>query len=92
MKKGSEIFFFEGNSSAIPFLKPDKKGKDPSRKYLDDMIYVNFLEQTGAPRPEQFRSVLKMIRPIENPANLFKILLGILIVGTLLRGWITQFV
>ena len=92
MTKGSEMFFFEGNSSAIPFKKADSNKQDPSRKYLDDMVYVNFLEQTGAPTTEQFKSVLKLIKPIMNPANLFKLLLAILIVGTLLRGWIVQYV
>lgn len=92
MTKGSEIFFFEGNSSAIPFMKPEKKKVDPSRKYLDDMIYVNFLEQTGAPSPEKFKSVLKMIKPIANPANLFKLLMVVMVLGILLRGWIAQFV
>ena len=92
MKKGSEMFFFEGNSSAIPFLKPDSKKQDPSRKYLDDMIYVNFLEQTGAPKAEQFKSVLKLIRPIANPANLFKLLMVVMVLGILLRGWIAQIV
>ena len=92
MKKGSEMFFFEGNSSAIPFLKPKKAQADPSRKYLDDMIYVNFLEQTGAPKTERGSNLLKFIKPVFSPANLFKLLLAILIVGTLLRGWITQFV
>jgi hypothetical protein len=92
LTKGSELFFFEGNSSAIPIMKPENDAKDPSRKYLDDMVYVNFLEQTGAPKPEQFKSVLNFIKPVMNPANLFKLLLAILIVGTLLRGWITKFV
>ena len=92
MSKGSEIFFFEGNSSAIPFLKPDKKQLDPSRKYLDDMIYVNFLEQTGAPKTERGTNLLRFIKPVFSPANLFKLMLAILIVGILLRGWIVQYV
>ena len=93
MAKGSEMFFFEGNPSPIPIKKPDKDDvADPSAKYLDDMIYVNFLEQTGAPKPEQFRNAMKLIRPLTNPASMFKILLAVLILGTLARSWLTQFV
>ncbi len=88
MSKGSEIFFFEGNSSPIPFVKP-KSGRgiiEPSRKYLDDMIYVNFLEQTGAPSTEKLKSVMKLIQPLTSPATLFKILFVLLIAGTILRN------
>jgi hypothetical protein len=92
MKKGSEIFFFEGNPSAIPFKVRDKKSQEPSRKYLDDMIYVNFLEQTGEPISQKYKGVMNMIRPALSLANLFRILLVALVVGTLLRGWLTQIV
>ena len=92
MKKGSETFFFEGNSSAIPFKKPSKKTEDPSRAYLDNIIYVNFLEQTGAPKSDRTGNLLKIIKPVFSPANLFKLLLVILIMGSLFRGWIDQFV
>lgn len=86
--KGSEMFFFEGNPSPIPFKKEAEHKQDASRKYLDDMIYVNFLEQTGAPKPEQFKSALKLIKPLSSPANLVKLLLAIIIIGTLARSWL----
>jgi hypothetical protein len=92
MKKGSEIFFFEGNSSPIPFKKPTRKTKDPTRKYLDDMIYVNFLEQTGAPKTENLKNTMKLIRPLTNPGTMAKLVLAVLIIGTLARSWLLQFV
>ncbi len=93
MSKGSEMFFFEGNSSAIPFKKSeDEDEQEPSRRYLDDMVYVNFLEQTGAPSTEQFKSVLKLIKPLTTPASFVKILIALLIIGTLARSWILELV
>ena len=92
MSKGSEIFFFEGNSSPIPFKKPEKNKPDPSTIYLDDMIYVNFLEQTGAPRSESFKSAMRFIKPLFTPGSLMKIVLAVIILGTLARSWITGFV
>lgn len=92
MSKGSEIFFFEGNSSPIPFNKPKEGDPDPSSRYLDDMIYVNFLEQTGAPSPESFKSAMRFIKPIFTPGSLMKIVLAVIILGTLARSWITGLV
>ncbi len=92
MSKGSEIFFFEGNSSPIPFTEPKENDPDPSSKYLDDMIYVNFLEQTGAPSRESFKSAMRFIKPIFTPGGLMKIVLALLFIGTLARSWITGLV
>lgn len=88
MTKGSEIFFFEGNSSPIPFIAPKADAIDPSRQYLDNMVYVNFLEQTGAPSPEKFKNAMKWIKPIASPGGMAKMVLAILILGTLARSWI----
>lgn len=92
MSKGSEIFFFEGNSSPIPVKAPEEKDNDPSRKYLDNMVYVNFLEQTGAPNPEKFKNAMKWIKPVTSPGGLMKLILAILFVGTLARSWILSIV
>lgn len=92
MTKGSEMFFFEGNSSPIPFKKPEKNQADPSIIYLDDMIYENFLEQTGAPKPESFKSAMRFIKPLFTPGSLMKIVLAVIIIGTLARSWITGLV
>ena len=92
MSKGSEIFFFEGNSSPIPFTAPKEDAIDPSRKYLDDMVYVNFIEQAGSPNPEKFRNAMKWIKPIASPGGMMKLILAILIIGTLARSWILSLV
>jgi hypothetical protein len=92
MASGSEMFFFEGNSSPIPVKAPEEDAKDPSRKYLDDTVYYNFLEQTGAPRSERFKSAMSVIRPIANFSSMFKILMFLLIVGAIARRWFMAFV
>ena len=92
MSKGSEMFFFEGNSSPRPFKKPEKNAPDPSTVYLDTMVYVNFLEQTGAPKPEAMKSAMRFIKPLFTPGSLMKIVLAVIIIGTLARSWITGLV
>jgi hypothetical protein len=92
MTKGSEIFFFEGNSSPIPFIAPKENDADPSSEYLNDMVYVNFLEQTGAPSPEKFKNAMKWIKPVASPGGMMKLLLFVLLIGTLARGWILSLV
>jgi hypothetical protein len=86
LKKGSEILFFEGNTSPIPVKKPKDGDADPSSDYLDDMVYVNFLEQTGDPRTERFKDAFKIIRPVFTPAGFVKLLIGLMIIGTLLKN------
>ena len=92
MSKGSEIFFFEGNSSPIPFTAQKEDDADPSQEYLNDMVYVNFLEQTGAPNPEKFKNAMKWIKPVASPGGMMKLILFILILGTLARSWILSVV
>ncbi|MHA2344849.1 MAG: hypothetical protein ACXADW_23620 [Candidatus Hodarchaeales archaeon] len=92
LTKGSEMFFFEGNPSPIPIKKPDAKEADSSSKYLDNMIYVNFLEQTGDPRSEKFKSTIDSIKSLSNFQTLFRVIFVVLIVGTIARSWLMQLV
>ena len=51
--KGVETFFYEGNPSPI---KIESAGKDSSLKMLDDFIYENAIEYTGALPKERMRN------------------------------------
>ena len=53
--KGVETFFFEGNPAPI---KIESAGKDSSLKMLDDFIYENTIEYTGALPKERMRNAL----------------------------------
>ncbi len=81
--KGTECFFFEGNSDPIPL-----KGTitDESMKYLNDFIYENAIDQTGAIASERFKAVISWSRDTFTVANIIKYGLLLLIIGTLIGG------
>lgn len=84
---GGEIFFYESNSNPIPLKKPGSKYEDPSKGYLDDMIYKNALEQTGDPAILGLVSgLVAALKPLLEPAQLFKILFLGLIAWSLIRS------
>ncbi len=93
-KSGSEIFFFEGNPSPVQLEKPkDEAGKiDPSSEYLDNVIYINFLKQTGHPTKNTVRNTLAFLSPLTDPATLFKLIFFMTIIATFLRKQIANLV
>lgn len=97
LKKGSEILFFEGNTSPIPLEDPSKTKKrnedneedetqDPSNVFLDKMVYYNFLKQTGDPRADRMGSALRLIKPLTEPATLFKFIFALIIITSIIYG------
>lgn len=87
--EGSEIFYTEANSSPIPLSKPGPSYKDPSSGYLDDFIYKNALEQTGDPAiMGALSGLVTLIKPLLEPANLFKIIFLGAIAYQLIKGLI----
>lgn len=85
--EGSEIFYTEANSSPIPLKKPGSNYKDPSSGYLDDFIYKNALEQTGDPAiMGALSGVITLLKPLLEPANLFKLIFLGAIAFQLIRG------
>jgi len=89
--EGSEIIFFESNSSPVPVKppKPGKKGEinDPSTTYLDNFIYKNALEQTGDPQVlSLLTGIMGLVRPLLEPANFIKMILVLLIAQAIIRG------
>lgn len=83
--KGTECFFFEGNSSPIPV-----KGtiEDISEKYLNDFIFENALLQTGAIPSERIKAVISWSRDTFTVPNLIKYGLILLIGGSIVRGYL----
>lgn len=91
-KNGAEIFFFEGNPSPVQLEKPedDENAIDPSAEYLDNVIYINFLKQTGHPTKNTIRNTLAFLSPLTDPATLFKLIFFITIIAAFLRTQITN--
>lgn len=84
---GSECFYFESNTNPVPLKKPGKNDPDPSTIYLDQFVYKNALEQTGDPAVlGAFSSALQLIKPLLNPANMFKFFFFGLIIYSLVRS------
>ena len=91
-KRGAEVFFFEGNSSPVQLENPkdDPNAVDPSSAYLDNVIYVNFLKQTGHPTKNTVRNFLAFLSPLTDPTTLFKLIFFITIIAAFLRTQITN--
>ena len=93
-KRGAEIFFFEGNPSPVQLEKPkdDSNAVDPSAAYLDNVIYINFLKQTGHPTKNTVRNALAFLSPLTDPTTLFKLIFFITIIAAFLRTQIMNFI
>jgi len=93
-KRGAEIFFFEGNPSPVQLEKPkdDPDETDPSSAYLDNVIYINFLKQTGHPTKNTVRNFLAFLSPLTDPTTLFKLIFFITIIAAFLRTQIMNFI
>lgn len=87
-KKCSEIFFFEGNPSPVQLSKPKEKDKDSSADYLDNIIYINFLKQTGHPTKNTLKNTLAFLSPLTDPSTVFKLLFFLTLLITFLRSQI----
>jgi len=91
-KKGSEIFFFEGNPSPVQLEKPTETDDktDPSADYLDKVIYINFLKQTGHPTKNTIKNTLAFLSPLTDPSTVFKLLFFLTLIITFLRSQIAN--
>lgn len=85
--QGSEIFYSEHNASPVPTRPLEPGFKDPSSRYLDDFIYKNALEQTGDPAVlSMAQGLVNAIRPLLEPANLFKLVFFGAVIYQLILG------
>ena len=78
--KGSEAIYFEGNPNAVGF----KKFADSSSKYLDEIVIINALQQTGSGPRFNFGAMFGFLAPLKDPVNLMYLLfVGVIIYGVL---------
>lgn len=88
--QGSEIFYSEFNASPVPTKAPVEGDKDPSSSYLNDYIYKNALEQTGDSAIIGLaQGLIAVIKPMLEPANLFKLLFFGAIIYQVILGALT---
>ncbi|MBA7491395.1 hypothetical protein ES702_01940 [subsurface metagenome] len=80
--KGAEAIYFEGNPNAVGY----EKFADSSSKYLDEIVIVNALKQTGSGPRFDFGSWLSYLAPLKDPVNLIYILFAGIIVYGLIAG------
>lgn len=85
--KGAEAIYFEGNPNAVGY----KKFADSSSTYLDEIVIVNALQQTGSGPRFNFGSMFGFLAPLKDPVNLMYILfVGVIVYGILAQalGWV----
>ncbi len=85
--RGAEAIYFEGNPNAVGY----KSMSDTSGKYLDEIVILNALKQTGSAPRFDFGSWLSMLAPLKNPTNLmYGFFFAVIIYGLLAQalGWV----
>lgn len=85
--KGSEAIYFEGNPNAVGY----KRFADSSTQYLDEIVKVNALAQTGSGPRFNFGLTFGFLAPLKEPANLmYALFIGIIAYGILaqIMGWV----
>ena len=85
--KGAEAIYFEGNPNAVGY----SKFADSSKTYLNEIILINALKQTGSAPKFDFGATFAFLAPLKDPVNLMYILFaGVLIYGVLAQalGWV----
>lgn len=85
--KGAEAIYFEGNPNAVGY----KKFADSSSNYLNEIVIVNALQQTGSGPRFNFGDMFGFLAPLKDPVNLMYILfVGVIVYGILAQvfGWV----
>lgn len=86
---GAEAIYFEGNPNAI---KPKKAGTaDASGKYLDEIVILNALKQTGSAPRYDFGSMFAFLAPLKDPVNLmYYLFFAVILYGVIAQamGWV----
>ena len=85
--RGAEAIYFEGNPNAVGYLTMS----DTSGKYLDEIVILNALKQTGSAPRFDFGNWLSMLAPLKNPTNLmYGFFFAVIIYGLLAQafGWV----
>lgn len=85
--RGAEAIYFEGNPNAVGY----KSMSDTSGNYLDEIVILNALKQTGSAPRFDFGSWLSMLAPLKDPTNLmYGFFFAVIIYGVLAQafGWV----
>ena len=87
--RGAEAIYFEGNPNAVSYTKPKSRGEDeldPSSVYLNEIVIMNALKQTGSGPRFDFPNILSYLAPLKDPVTL----MYILFIGVILYGVLSQ--
>ena len=85
--RGAEAIYFEGNPNAVGY----RVMSDTSGDYLDDIVIINALKQTGSAPRFDFSNWFSMLAPLKNPTNLiYGFFFAVIIYGLLAQafGWV----
>jgi len=80
--KGAEAIYFEGNPNAVGY----NSFSDSSSDYLNEIVLVNALKQTGSGPRFNFSSWFGFLAPLKDPITLMYLLFGAVIIYGLLAG------
>lgn len=79
---GAEAIYFEGNPNAVGYSDHADKSGD----YLDEIVLLNALKQTGSGPRFNLGSYFGFLSPLKDPVNLMYLLFGLVIVYGLIAG------
>ena len=85
--RGAEAIYFEGNPNAVGY----KKFADSSSTYLNEIVIVNALQQTGAGPRFRLGDMFGFLAPLKDPVNLmYMLFVGVIVYGILAQalGWV----
>ena len=88
--KGTEIMFFEGNSTPV-FIKDDATTRDSSLIYLGHYLAENALRQTGALPSEAMSKLFTNLRSTFTLENIGKLVLALVIGGSIAWGYLIDY-
>ena len=86
---GAEAIYFEGNPNAVKYKKSTKS--DTSGKYLDEIVILNALKQTGSAPRFDFGNMFSFLAPLKNPTNLmYGLFFAVIVYGLIAQalGWV----
>ena len=92
--RGAEAIYFEGNPNAVRHTKKKKVEvtdasawvPDSSSVYLNEIVIMNALQQTGAGPRYNFGKMFAFLAPLKDPVTL----MYILFIGVILYGILSQ--
>ena len=89
---GAEAIYFEGNPCAVSYAEiKDKKKRDKSGKFLDEIVRVNALKQTAAGPRFDLGASFGFLAPMKDPVNIIYLLFGLVVLYGILAqvlGWV----